>query len=104
MVLAGGYDGENYTASTDIFDVQTGKIQQPETFISHILNHVLFSHKSGTWRTTSDFPIGQENCASVEYGGGLVVIGGNLGGDEGQADTFYFFDPADEIWRDMALR
>ncbi len=45
VVLAGGYDGENYTASTDIFDVQTGKIQQPEIFISHILNHVLFSHK-----------------------------------------------------------
>ena len=44
VVLAGGYDGENYTASTDIFDVHTGKIQ-PEILISHILNHVVFSHK-----------------------------------------------------------
>ncbi len=39
VVLAGGYDGENYTASTDIFDVQTGKIQQTEILISHIVDH-----------------------------------------------------------------
>ncbi len=49
---------------------------------------------SGLWRPASDLPVGLENCASVEYGGGLVLVGGFNRDLDLVSDAVYFFDPA----------
>ena len=38
--------------------------------------------------------MGLENCASVEYGGGLVLVGGFNRDLDLVSDAVYFFDPA----------